>query len=223
MNATDEQFADMEVLWALASLRRGWGWFVTLGAMLVLVGTISLASQVTASLVTAVVIGWLLLFAGAVELAGAYWSRRWSGFFLHLLSGALWAVIGALFVRETVDAAFALAMLLAYLLMARGIVLVTAAGTYQFEGWGWGMVSGSIDLVLGTVIWLAWPAVGLWMIGLFVGISLMFRGFNWIGLGLAVRLRDWGGSASACCETPLRYKGRVVGHGAARKGRPHAQ
>src|SRR5580658_11372415 len=57
MIATDEKFADVEVLWDLASLRRGWGWFVTFGAMLVLVGTIALASQVTASLVTAVVIG----------------------------------------------------------------------------------------------------------------------------------------------------------------------
>jgi uncharacterized membrane protein HdeD (DUF308 family) len=52
------------------------------------------------------------------------------------------------------------------------------------------MVSGSIDLVLGMIIWLGWPAVGLWVIGLFVGTSLMFRGFNWIGLGLAVRGKD---------------------------------
>jgi len=189
MNATDEQFADMDVLWDLASLRRGWGWFVTLGAMLALVGTIALASQVTASLVTAVVIGWLLLFAGAVEFAGAYWSYRCSGFFLHLLSGALFALLGALFTREPVNAILALATLLACLLMARGIILVTAAGTYQFEGWGWGMVSGSMDLVLGMIIGLGCPAVGLWMIGLFVGISLMFRGFNWIGLGLALRGR----------------------------------
>jgi uncharacterized membrane protein HdeD (DUF308 family) len=192
MNAADEQLADVEVLWDLAALRRGCGWFVTFGAVLVLIGTIALASQVIACLVTAVVIGWLLLFAGIVEIFGACWSRRWSGFFLQLLSGALLAVIGALFVREPVDAAFALAMLLACLLMARGIILVTAAGTYQFKGWVWGMVSGSIDLVLGMMIWLGWPAVGLWMIGLFVGISLMFRGFNWLGLGLAVRGKDWG-------------------------------
>jgi uncharacterized membrane protein HdeD (DUF308 family) len=194
MDATDEQFADMDVLWDLPSLRRGWAWFVTLGAILVLIGTITLASQVTASLVTAVVIGWLLLFAGAVEFAGAYWSHRWSGFFLHLLSAALSAVLGALFIRETIHAIFALATLLSCLLMTRGIVLATAAGTYQFEGWGWGMVSGSIELILGMMIWLGWPAVGLWMIGLFVGISLMFRGFNWIGLGLAVRGKDWGTS-----------------------------
>jgi uncharacterized membrane protein HdeD (DUF308 family) len=187
MSVTNEQFADVEVQWDLATLRRGWGWLVTTGAALVLMGTIALVSQVTASLVTAAVIGGLLIFTGVAEIFGAYWSRHWSGFFLKLLSGALLSAIGALFFREPVNGAIAMAMLLAGLLMTEGIFRVTAAGTYQFEGWGWGAVSGSVDLLLGMMIWLAWPAGGLWMLGLFVGISLMFRGFNWIGLGVAVR------------------------------------
>jgi uncharacterized membrane protein HdeD (DUF308 family) len=48
-------------------------------------------------------------------------------------------------------------------------------------------VSGIIDVILGVMIWLGWPASALWVIGLFLGISLLFRGFNWIGLGLALR------------------------------------
>ena len=52
---------------------------------------------------------------------------------------------------------------------------------------GWPLASGVIDLMLGVLIWLEWPASGLWVIGLFVGISLLFRGFNWIALGLALR------------------------------------
>jgi uncharacterized membrane protein HdeD (DUF308 family) len=195
MHATDEQFAEVEVLWDLESLRRGWGWFVTLGAILVIVGSFALASQVIASLVTSVMIGWLLLFAGMVEILGAAWIRRLSGLFLHMLSGALLTLIGALFMREPLDAGLALAMLLAGYLIIGAIFRVTAAATYQYTGWGWGMVSGSLELVLGTVIWLAWPAGGFWMLGLFVGISLMFRGFSWIGLGLAVRGNDWGAGA----------------------------
>jgi uncharacterized membrane protein HdeD (DUF308 family) len=187
MSITDKRLAELEVQWDLATLQRGWRWFVTLGAMMTLAGSFALGGQVIASLVTAAVIGWLLLFSGIVEIVGAQWSRRWSGFFLNLLSGTLLAVIGALFFREPVDGALALAMLLAGLLMAGGIIRVTTAGTYQFEGWGWDVLSGSIDLLLGMMIWVLWPAGGLWMLGLFVGISLMFRGFNWIGLGVAVR------------------------------------
>jgi uncharacterized membrane protein HdeD (DUF308 family) len=61
---------------------------------------------------------------------------------------------------------------------------------YRFEGWGWPLVSGVIDLALGGLICLQWPVSALWVLGLFVGISLVFRGFNWIGLGVALRARN---------------------------------
>jgi uncharacterized membrane protein HdeD (DUF308 family) len=49
-------------------------------------------------------------------------------------------------------------------------------------------------VILGVMIWLQWPASALWVIGLFLGISLIFRGTDWIGVGLAVRaLRRSGG------------------------------
>ena len=37
------------------------------------------------------------------------------------------------------------------------------------------------------MIWQEWPASALWVIGLFLGINLVFRGINWIALGLALR------------------------------------
>ena len=187
MTMTNERLASVELRRGLAALGRNAPWFVVLGMALILLGTIALASQVIASLATAVIIGWLLLFAGVAEIVGAFSSRRSSGFFLHLLSGLLSAVVGMLFVRAPLDAALALTMLLACLLTVGGAFKMIAAASYRFEGWGWPLASGIIDLVLGVMIWLEWPASGLWVIGLFVGISLVFRGFNWIGLGLALR------------------------------------
>jgi uncharacterized membrane protein HdeD (DUF308 family) len=189
MTMTNERLAAAEFRRDLAALRRKAPWFVVLGMALILLGTIAMASQVIASLATAVLIGWLLLFAGVAEIVGAFSSRRWSGFFLHLLSGLLSAVVGILFVRMPLDAALALTMLLACLLVVGGTFKMIASTSYRFEGWGWPLASGIIDLILGVMIWLEWPASGLWVIGLFVGISLVFRGFNWIGLGLALRSR----------------------------------
>ena len=59
--------------------------------------------------------------------------------------------------------------------------------SYRFAAWGWPLVSGIIDVVLGVMIWQDWPASSFWVIGLFVGINLGFRGFNLIGLGLSLR------------------------------------
>jgi len=104
-----------------------------------------------------------------------------------LLSGLLAIVVGLLFLRAPVDALLALTLLLACLLMVGGTFRIIAALTYRFGAWGWPLVSGVIDLILGILIWQEWPASAFWVIGLFVGISLVFRGVNWIGVGLAFR------------------------------------
>jgi uncharacterized membrane protein HdeD (DUF308 family) len=171
----------------LNALRGQWFWFVLLGIALVVLGIIALGSVVIASLAAAVAIGTLLLLGGVAETLGAFWCRGWSGFFLHLLSGVLSIVIGVLFLRAPVGALLALTLLLASFLMVGGIFKIVAALSYRFAAWGWPLLSGIIDLILGVMIWLEWPASALWVIGLFVGINLVFRGINWIGLGLSLR------------------------------------
>ena len=171
----------------LNALRGNWFWFVMLGIALVVLGAIALGSVMIASLATAVAIGMLIFLGGVAETLGAFWCRGWSGFFFHLLSGVLSIVIGVIFLRAPVGALLALTLLVASFLMVGGIFKIVAAVSYRFAAWGWPLVSGIVDLILGVLIWQEWPASALWVIGLFVGINLVFRGFNWIGLGLSLR------------------------------------
>ena len=171
----------------LDALRGKWFWFVILGVALVVLGTVALGSVVIASLAATAVIGVLLLLGGAAEAVGAFWCCRWSGFFMELLSGALSVVVGLLFLRAPVGALPALRLLLARFLMVGGFFKIVAAVSYQFAAWGWSLAGGVIDVILGVMIWQEWPASALWVIGLFVGINLLFRGVNWIALGLALR------------------------------------
>jgi uncharacterized membrane protein HdeD (DUF308 family) len=171
----------------LDALRGHWFWFVMLGIALVVLGLIALGSVVSASLAVAVVIGALILAGGVAETLGAFWCRGWSGFLVHLLSGVLSIVIGVMFLRAPVNALAALTLLLASFLMVGGIFKIVAALSYRFATWGWPLLSGIIDLILGVMIWQEWPASALWVIGMFVGINMVFRGINWIGLGLSLR------------------------------------
>ena len=171
----------------LSALRGNWFWFVILGVALVVLGMVALGSVVIASLAAAAAIGVLLLLGGAAEVVGAFWCRGWSGFFLELLSGVLSIVVGLLFLRAPGGALAALTLLLACFLMVGGIFKVVAAVGYRFAAWGWSLVGGIVDVILGVMLWQEWLASALWVIGLFVRINLMFRGFNWIALGLALR------------------------------------
>lgn len=187
MSTTGQRSPVSQLRHDLGLLESNWPWFVLLGTALIILGLVALGSVVSATLATALVIGGLLLVGGAAEVVGAFWSRGWSGFFLHLLSGVLSIVVGGLFLRAPLDAVLALTLLLSCLLMVGGIFKIAAVLTYRFAAWGWPLASGAIDLILGVMIWLEWPASALWVIGMFVGVSLVFRGLNWIGLGLALR------------------------------------
>jgi uncharacterized membrane protein HdeD (DUF308 family) len=49
------------------------------------------------------------------------------------------------------------------------------------------LLNGIITLVLGILIWREWPAAASWVIGLFVGIDLLFDGWSLVRTALTVR------------------------------------
>jgi uncharacterized membrane protein HdeD (DUF308 family) len=187
MSTDIERPLALELRHGLSALRGNWFWFVLLGVSLVVLGTVAIGSVAITSLATALVIGILILLGGVAETLGVFWCRCWSGFFLHLLSGVLSIVVGILFLRAPVGALLALTLLVATFLMVGGVFKIVTALSYRFAAWGWPLASGIIDVILGLLIWQEWPASALWVIGLFVGINLIFRGFDWIGLGLTLR------------------------------------
>jgi uncharacterized membrane protein HdeD (DUF308 family) len=171
----------------LDALRGNWLWFLLLGIALVVLGMIAVGSSVAATFATVVVFGVLLILGGLTEIVGAFWTREWSGFFLVLLSGVLELVLGLFFVRDPGGAALAMTLLLACFLVAGGIFRMVGAFYVHYTSWIWPFLGGLIDLLLGLMIWAQWPFSGLWVIGLFVGISLIFRGWSWIMLALALK------------------------------------
>src|SRR3974390_1689328 len=87
----------------LEVIRGQWAWLLALGIVLVVVGAIAIGMPLLTTLATALTIGVLLLLGGAAQLVGAFWTRDWSGFFLMLLMGVLYIVLGLLFVRQPIQ------------------------------------------------------------------------------------------------------------------------
>jgi len=178
----------------LDALRRGvqtltanWAWFVAVGVVLVVLGLIALGAVVTTTLATAVAIGVVLLISGFGETIAALFAQAWGGFFAGLLSGVLSIVVGVFFLRAPVDALLALTLLVACLLLVGGLFKIATMLRERFATGQWVLMGGVIDVVLGVLIWRQWPASALWVLGMFLGISLILRGLNWIMLGLLAR------------------------------------
>jgi uncharacterized membrane protein HdeD (DUF308 family) len=74
-------------------------------------------------------------------------------------------------------------------------MLFLIAGLYQLvvalwthlPGYGWHVVDGVLAMVLGALLLAQWPISGLYAIGLFVGIGLIFYGWAWVALALNLR------------------------------------
>jgi uncharacterized membrane protein HdeD (DUF308 family) len=169
------------------ALRRNWGWFFVLGVLEIILGTIAIGASVVATVVTVVFFGWLLLIGGVLSAVHAFWRKRWRGFFLDLVTGVLYAVAGFLMVAEPLAAEAALTLLIAMLLLIGGIFRIVVALSGHLEHWGWVLLNGVITAALGIMIWRQWPSSALWVIGMFVGIEMIFYGWSLVMLSLIGR------------------------------------
>jgi uncharacterized membrane protein HdeD (DUF308 family) len=170
-----------------ASLRRGWWLVLVLGLISVFVGLLAISSAFVATMASVVVFGVLLLVAGITEVVHALMVRSGRGFALHLLSAGLYLIAGLFMLEDPVRAATVLTLLLAASFLAGGVLRIIFSLAIQFAGWPWVLLNGLIDVILGVLILSGWPGSGLWVIGLFVGIDLLFHGWSWVILALAAR------------------------------------
>ena len=174
----------------LESLRAKSGWIVALGVIYVIAGFVALGSVLMATVATVFFVGIMMLIAGIAEVINAFQFKTWGKFFLWLLLGALYIVAGFVTFENPLLAAAILTLLLGFALVASGIMRIVLAFSMR-EGapWIWVAISGVITLLLGIVILSHWPVSGLYILGLFLGIDLVFAGAGWIGVGLGLRKR----------------------------------
>lgn len=171
----------------LSELRGQWIWFLILGIVTIVLGTLIIAVPWMGTLAAVWMLSVLLIAGGIGQLVGAFWARRWSGFFLSLLAGILYLAVGILSIDQPIKTAAGLTLLIASFLIVGGIFRIVASLVYRFEGWIWPLLNGVISLLLGIFIWRHWPVDAFWVIGLFVGIEMLFSGWTWVMLALAVR------------------------------------
>jgi uncharacterized membrane protein HdeD (DUF308 family) len=186
VSATD-WFGTTDLAPGLRVFRQHRVWFSVLGVGLILLGIAALAASALTTMISVLFLGWLLVIGGVVRVVHAFWARPWGGVFAHLVAGVLSLVVGLLFLTRPIIAELALTLLVALLFVVGGLFRVNIALLWRFPAWGWVVYDGVLSLVLGFVIWIAWPESALWVIGVLVGIDLLFKGWSCLMFALAAR------------------------------------
>src|SRR5262245_29711280 len=171
----------------LAMLQRNWGWFVVLGVALVVLGTVGVVLATIFTRVAILLIGWLMLVAGALEIGHAIWRKGWKGFWLDLLSGLLTALLGVLIILRPELAVEALTLVIAMVFLFAGGLRVAMALSSRNPYGAWTLLHGLVGVLLGALILAGWPESAEWVIGTLVAVDLLVNGIRLIALGLTAR------------------------------------
>ena len=172
------------------SLQAHWLLFLVEGIVLLLVGLAALVLPLIATVAVAIIIGWLLLMSGIVGLIATFRMRQAPGFGWSLVSAVLGIAVGVLLLWWPLSGALSLTVLLTVFFVIEGVASIFYSLEHKRElsaRWGWMLVSGALDLILGGLIFLGLPGTAAWAIGLLVGISMVFGGSAIISMALLAR------------------------------------
>jgi uncharacterized membrane protein HdeD (DUF308 family) len=171
-----------------ALVKKSVGWSIGLSVLMIVAGILAIVSPLAASIAVDVLVAWLLVFSGCVHLVFAWYTRTTGGFLWELLLGILYIFIGAYVLAHPVLGLVSLTLALAiYLLLEAILEFVLGFKLRPLPGSGWLLFDGIITLILAVMIWRTWPSSSAWIIGLLVGISMLFSGTSRLMISLAAR------------------------------------
>ena len=159
------------------------------GIVMIVLGFLALSFPVVASASVTVMVAIAFLVGGVVgwidNLSRARRLGRWHCFW-RLVVSTLFLVTGLWMLLQFRAGSVPAALQVKALATAIGIVFLAEGGVMSVlslihrptRGWGWGLANGIVTLVLGVLILSMSPAGLLSMIGILVGISFLFSGFD---------------------------------------------
>jgi uncharacterized membrane protein HdeD (DUF308 family) len=172
----------------LTNIKRNWFWFLLMGIVLIVLGTMAIGRTCFFTKVSMVFIGWMMIAAGGAQALNSFINGRgWSGFFFDLITGILYLAVGFMIVANPASTAVTLTLVIALYLIIDGGSRLAGSFYAGLPNRGWVFLGGLVSLLLGISIWRQWPYSGTWVIGLFVGIQMIMNGWSTVMLSLAVK------------------------------------
>lgn len=161
------------------SVRRYSLWYMIEGAFLTIAGIASILFPLVSSTAAVIVLGWLLVFSGALQGVGLLRSRHVPHFWLHLSTVLLSLIAGFLVLRDPLQSLLVLTMLVLVFFMLQGISQIVFALTIRpLPVWGYVLASGVLGLALSLLLLVNLPVTAIWLIAMMLGIQFISLGVS---------------------------------------------
>jgi uncharacterized membrane protein HdeD (DUF308 family) len=169
------------------AMRRHRGLFLFEGILLTVLGILSVLVPAVASFAATIFFGWALLISGAAGLFTTFRGRQVPGFGWSLLSAIVGIVAGILILLWPAQGVLSLTTVLIAFLLVEGAVTIFYALEHRTGStrWGFMLVSGIVDVILGLMLFAGLPGTALWALGILIGVNMLIGGWSLIMMALA--------------------------------------
>jgi len=157
-----------------------------IGTVLIVLGTAGVFLPDLMSLGTSIFFGWLLISASLFWAMHTFTNNP--DHIMDWLKPALLLITGGILLFSPVTGIASIGLLLAfYLLMDAFGSFSLSQNLYPGNGWLWMTFNGLVSAVLAGLFLVGWPESSLWLVGLYIGISLIFDGWALVFIGWSLR------------------------------------
>jgi uncharacterized membrane protein HdeD (DUF308 family) len=166
-----------------------WVLFLIQGVILAALGLMAIGAPFLATVVVVKLAGWLFLIGGVVGLATLFTGRRVPGSVWSFLSAIVSILAGIYILFRPLSGMLSLTLVLAAFFFTQGITQIFASLSHRrvLKSWGWVLLSGIVDLILGGIIISGWPETSAWVLGILVGVNLFMFGVALVMTAFASR------------------------------------
>jgi uncharacterized membrane protein HdeD (DUF308 family) len=149
------------------------GW----GIVMILAGVAAIALPMVAGLSLLAILASVLVIGAFAHAVYSLMSRRARTFAWHALVALLYGGAAAYMIMDPVAGLASLAMVLAVVFIFEGGLLMGAWWvTRRLPRSGWLLANGLLSVALGILILTGWPASSGPLLGVLVGVNLLFSG-----------------------------------------------
>jgi uncharacterized membrane protein HdeD (DUF308 family) len=169
-------------------LRGATTWSILLSVLIMIAGFLAIALPLIAGMAVTLIVAWMLIFAGVLHIVFAFRAGHASAVVWQVLLGLVYGFIGVyILMNPGVGLAGLTFAIAAYLFAEAVLELVLAIQLRPAPGTGWLIFDSIVTFILAVMIFYTWPSSAAWVVGVLVGISMLFSGMTRLMLTLAAR------------------------------------
>ncbi|MEL6454913.1 MAG: HdeD family acid-resistance protein [Cyanobacteria bacterium J06623_5] len=169
------------------SLRAVSGWAIALGIVMFVLGIAAFISPIIAGAAAGVLLGWLFIFGSIVQAVDIFKHHQNSrSVLMRSLLCLLYLGAGLLVAFNPLAGAASLTLIIGVFFFIDGVFRVVLA--FQVKPaprWGWMLLNGIVMVILGIFIWSQWPYNAPEVLGIWIGVGLLFNGITTLLFGTA--------------------------------------